>query len=521
MSRCSVRIALEIIMIDEYKLGRIDYEALKRPVRVDAEHPDFTKMKAKWKVVRDAETFAYEEYVIPPEYDRARIKSTRIAARNANYVARAVFTNFVTGTMSAWAGIATSKPAEIEVPSQMEYLKTDATEDRLSLSQLDRKCIRELGGYGRFVMFTDFPSVEPGLTAEQVANIDPKPRIRYYKSEDFINWDVGYFNGAYQLSFAVLRETVRTRVDGFTWAHAYQYRVVELDADGDMMITIRDKDGELVAEPIWPKFDNDYIHYIVLDVVGTEDNNTEVDEPPAFPIAHVNFGHLRNNASYEDNLDAHSQGTLFITSSLTPSQWSEMVAKRPVVMGSREGYYLGNQGSASLLQLEANQESDNAMKRKEEQMFAMGAHMITTATVNAPVATTHMNMGSKVAPIVNWVKNYNAALYQQFLNCARYLKAPENEIKLAYPTDFIPKAADAGVLAQLLAQQMGGVVSKSVLRAYNRQIGVIPETMTDDNIEEEISNENPLGVPFLPTLDTNPITKLPGTQPVDEGVVNV
>jgi len=429
---------------------------LTRKVKIDSEHPEYERMEDKWELVEEAESSCYRKHVIPPEYDPSKVRTARVAIRNANYISRAIYTNYTYGTMSALVGIATKKPPLIELPPALEYLENDMTEDRLPLSQFTRKALRNLAGYGRFIMLTDFPSIEPGLSAEQVAKIDPKPRIRYYKAKDMPNWDIGYRNGAYQLTFAVFREHVRLRIDGFAWACGVQYRVCELDDEGRYMVTIRDKGGNLISPPMWPQFDGQYLDYIPIDIVGAEDNNTEVDEPPMWPIAHVSFGHLRNSANYEDNLDAHGQGTLFVTSDLTTSQWQELTAKKPVVMGSREAYFLGKQGTATLCQLGANQEVANAMRHKEEQMLALGAHQITNANANAPVATTELNMGSKSAPLINWVKNFEAALYNQLVNCARYLKANEEQINISFPTDFLPKTADAAVLTAMLAQQMGG-----------------------------------------------------------------
>lgn len=473
---------------------------LSRQVKIDAEHPQYHKVKCKYELVEDAEESCYQKHVIPPEFESSKVRTNRTVQRNSNYIARAIYTNYVYGTISALVGIATKKYPMVELPPALEYLEWDMTEDRLPLAQFTRKVLRGIAGYGRFIMLTDFPSVEAGLSAEQITKIDPKPRIRYYKAQDMRNWDVGYRNGAYQLILAVFREEVKVRVDGFAWACDVQYRICELDDEGRYMVTIRDKGGNLISEPMWPQYDGQYMDYLPIDIIGAEDNNAEVDEPPMWPIAHVNFGHLRNSANYEDNLDAHGQGTLFVTSDLTASQWQELTAKKPVVMGSREAYFLGKQGSATLCQLGANQEVATAMRHKEEQMLALGAHQITNANANAPVATTELNMGNKTSPLVNWVKNFEQGLNNQLVNCARYLGVDEADINVTFSTDFLPKTADSTVLTALLAQQMGGIISKKILRDYDRTIGVIPEGVTDEDIESEMSDENPLGLSAMPDI---------------------
>ncbi len=487
---------------------------------IDAKHPDYDKMKDKWQLVDDAEASCYEKHVIPPVYP-GRYTTARVSFRNANYIARAIFSNFVYNTLSVLVGTATYKEPNIVLPEALEYLRNDCTEDRLSINQFTRKSLRNVAAKGRWVMLTDFPVIDKGLTSEQIAKIDPKPHIRYYKAEDFGNWDYVNYNGGKKLSWACLREEVRRRVDGYKWACEYQYRILELDENGYYRFMLRNKDDkDLLEDWVYPRFNGQLIDYIPLDVVGAEDNNLEVDEPPMHPLAHINFGHLRNSASYEDNLDAHAQGTLFIASTLNASQWKEMTAVKPVMMGSREGHYIGAPGStATLTQLQAGQELANAMSHKEQQLLAMGAFMFVSASSNAPVETTQMYMGSKNSPIVNYVKNYQQALYNQFVNCARFLNVAEEGININFPVDFIPKNADATVMGQLLAQQMAGIVSKRVLRDYDRNVDLLPEGMTDEDIDKDIAKENadPLGGVIIPIDNPNdPKPPEQGTKSIKE-----
>ena len=469
----------------------------------------------KWQLVEEAEASCYKKHVIPPTYTSSGNKA-RISVRNDNYIARAIYSNFVYNTLSVLVGTATYKEPTIELPSALEYLKEDCTEDRLSLNQFTRKSLRNVASKGRWVMLTDFPAAMEGKTSEQITKIDPKPRIRYYKAEDFGNWDDTNFDGGKKLSWACLREEVKVRIDGYKWACEYQYRIVELDEYGYYRFMIRDKAGkDLLENWVYPRYNGQLIDYIPLDVIGAEDNNLEVDEPPMFPLAHVSFGHLRNSASYEDNLDAHAQGTLFIASTLNPSQWKDMTAVKPIMMGSREGHYIGEPGStATLTQLQAGQELANAMLHKEQQLLAMGAFMFVSANANAPVETTQMYMGSKNSPIVNYIKNLQQGLHNQFVNCARFMGVSEEGIDINFPVDFIPKSANPELMGQLLAQSMGGIISKQLIREYDRNVDLIPDGMTDEDIDKQIAEENadPLGGVIIP-ID-NPNDPKPQDEPV-------
>jgi hypothetical protein len=451
-------------------------------------HPDYMKHQLKWAIVRQAIASEYWSHVIPPEFTKG--KNYRVTKRNENYIARAIFSNFTIGTRNALVGTATQKDPMIDLPPVMEYLGDDCTEDRLTIKQLIRKALGEIEEVGRFVMLTDFPAIELGKTGEEIKILNPLPRIRTYKAEDCINWDTNGVMGGQIINFVVLREQIKSRIDGFEWALTYQYRVLELDAESHYFYTIRDIDGAIKFGPVYPRYNGQLFDYIPIDVVGSEDNNLEIDESPLYPIAHVNFGHLRNSASYEDNLDAHAQGTLFLTSTMSFSQWKEMTDVKPVIMGSREGHYIGQPGSeAKLVQLAPGQELANAMKQKEEQMLAMGAHIITNLSAKAPVATTQLNMGNKTSPLVNHVKNIEQGLVNQLKNCALFLGVDPELVNLDLPKDFIPRIADASVMQQVLAHEMGGIISKRIVREYDRGVDLIPDGMTDEEIDAEILAE--------------------------------
>ncbi len=460
---------------------------------IHSEHPQYTEYKKKWQVVDDAIKSKYESYIVPPEYGT----DTRSTARNQAYVDRAIFTNYTIGTRNALVGIATQKDPVLELPPGCEYLEWDCTADRLTLKQLIRKSLGAVVEKARFALLTDFPALDTGKTAEEMTALQRTgravPRIYCYKAEDLINWDVDNSGGEQRLNFAVLREEVRVRIDGYQWGCDYQYKVLALDEDGYYFITIRDKGDNILFGPHYPLFNGNKLDYIPLDIIGSEDNNVEIDESVLYPIAHVNFGHLRNNANFEDNLDAHGQGTLFLTSDLSLSQWQELTAQRPVVMGSREGYFLGKQGTATLCQLGPNQIASDAMKQKEEQMLAMGAHIITVTSANAPVETTQLNMGSKMSPLVSFVKNVEQGISNQLQNCALCLGANPELVVLDIPKDFIPKVANPTIMQAMLAQHMAGIVSKRIIREYDRGVDLIPDGITDEDIDAELSEEDPLG----------------------------
>lgn len=453
---------------------------------IKSTHPEYDCAKDKWQDVRDAVTANYKGKVIPIEYGT----SSRVTTRNKNYIDRAIYYNFTACTLRTLVGLATQKDMIVNLPKALEYLKTSCTPDKLTLEQLRRYGIGEICQTSRAILLTDFPELPANPDSETVSKINPKAKILRFKAEELESWDTIEKNGEEILCFMKFKREVTKRVSRWEFKKATQYTVLELNDAGHYVYTILDEQENILKSGT-PKVNGVPLEYIPVDIAGGDDNNLEVDESYLYPIAHVNFGHLRNSASYEDNLDAHGQGTLGITSDLSVSQWKELTKNRPIMLGSREAYFLGKNGDMKLCQLQANQESAAAMLRKEQQMVAMGASIITEASANAPVETTQIHQGNKAAPLVNFVKNFEQALNNQIRNCALFngIEYEDDTYGVECPKDFIPKVVNPQVMAQLMVQYGAGLLPARIVNLYNRQVDLIPDSENEDELIAEAQAE--------------------------------
>lgn len=469
---------------------------------ITSEHPEYTEHKDKWQLVRDAVKSKYHCYVIPPEYGTTR----RVLARNANYIARAVYTNYTLGTRNAWVGLATSKPMDVELPAQLEYMRENATPDKKTLEQLRRYGLGEMSEASRIIMLTDYPAMPLGLSQEEQQQYNALPKIYTYISEDVINWDCGVYGSDYKLNFLVLREKITVRVDGFKHEEAFQYKVLELDENSHYFYRIYDAEGNVVfpedRSKEYPTKNGKLWDYIPVDIASTEDNNWCMDESPLWPIAHINMGHVRNNASYEFNIDMHGRATLGIAADMTIDDWMRLTKNKPIEMGGMDAIFLGRQGSMSLCQLGPHQEAREAMQLKQDQIFAIGGNIITQQSSNAAVATTEINAGSKSSPLVNFVSNFEQALNNQLRNCAEIVGADPNAVKVSMDKDFVPKTADPQVMAQLLQQYSVGIIPASIIQEYDRKRDIVPGNITNEDLEAEIA-QNTHKNPLLPVNQDN------------------
>lgn len=457
---------------------------------VNSTHPDYDYHAKQWEVVRDCIKSDVRKHLLPIEFG----KSPRVLARNKKYMDMAIFNNFTLNTLYGLVGTALLKGAEIELPPELEFMREGSTGDGLTIEQLIRKSLGEVVQMGRYALLSDFPDMALGLTAEQVTQLQPLPHIYSHNAEDVMNWGYRYINGVQMVDFVVIREHVYARdKDGYKWQEYAQYRVLQLDDNNDFFYNLVDGDSKVLTDDLYPMVNGKRWKKIPITFIGSEDNNLSVDVSPLFPIAHVNIGHYRNSASLEDNADAHSQGTLAVTSSLNASQWEAMNKGRPLVMGSREGYFLGQSGSMTLVQLPENQLSMKMMEQKEEQMIMLGAHLMTSANANAPVETTRMQLGAKISRLATIVDNVEAGITNALRDCAEYLGANPDLVKISMSREFIQESADPVLMQALAAQWQTGAIPLEILHDYSRKVNIIPRETTTEELISQIGKESPLG----------------------------
>lgn len=470
----------------------ISLEIIEMAIKVDSEHPEYTKHKKKWQLVRDAIDSCVDHHIIPPCFNKDR----RSLWRNENYIKRAVFDNYTINTRLGLVGTALREDPTIELPPELDYIEEDATCNGLTLKQVIRKALGENIEVGRYGGFVDYPNVSLGLSGEQVAALGLKTKIHLFPTEDILDWQVEDYYGNKYLSLVKLREKVTRRLDDFTTACAWQYKILKLDDNGVYYYYLTDIEHKIVSEPIYPRQNGKLMDHIPFYFLGAEDNDPEVDNSPLYPIAHVNIGHLRNSASYEDNLDAHAQGTLIVTSTMSGSEWREHTQQRPFMMGSREGHYIGQPGSdAKLLQLQAGQELASAMRQKEEQMTMMGAYMlIKENSSNISTDTSKMQIGPKVSRLDTLVTNTEDWLKDLLEEVALFEGANPELIVVQLSHNFIPENADPLVMAQLAAQWQSGLIPHGYVLDYDRKVDLIPRDVTNEEIIAEINKESPMGI---------------------------
>jgi len=402
----------------------------------------------------------------------------------ASYKKRAVYMGVTGRTQEALVGAIFRKELSFtdDIPTQLEFINTDFDGEMGSIEQVAKRTASDILVAGRFGFLVDFPAVGE-MTREQEINSGVKPYTTSYSAENITNWETVKVRGVRKLALVVLKEMDLQHKNGdiFQLEEVTRYRVLRL-VQGFYIQELYSADGEII-ETVEPKMGGKSMTSIPFFFVGSVDNKPSVDEIPLEGIADINIAHYRNSADFEKNLYIHSGGTLTITTSMDNDAWKQM-NPNGVVVGADQGLFLGDSGSASLLQLEPASAVDEAMQRKEQQMISIGARLITTSAINETAEAARIATSSETSALNTIVTNIESALNQCLDVMTGFMSLNDApEIKLNRQFFDTTLTAQEWMAANVAADR--GDISQSDIRRILRKANIIDSSRTDTDIDNE------------------------------------
>lgn len=412
------------------------------------------------------------------------------------YKLRAAFYNVTRRTLSGLVGQVFMRDPIMEIPAVLNPLIEDATGTGVNLIQQAKKSLSMTLAYARSGIFIDYPESE-GATVEDIASGAIRPTISSYLPQHIVNWRVVERGAIEMLSLVVLAETFLIADDGFETKHGLQFRVLKLV-------------GEVYVQEIWREaiptewkedirrnvlyelyktvtptdYHGNTINYIPFKFIGSEDNNTEIDDPAMYDMAAMNIAHYRNSADYEEACYIMGQPTLVITG-LTDEWALKVLPASGVTFGSRGGLPLPQGGDAKLLQAGENSMIKEAMDTKELQMIALGAKLVEQKQVQRTAFETKVEATSEGSILSSTAKNVSAA-YKWALEVASIFVADsEVTCKFELNTDFdIARMTPEEVKSVIATWQAGGITFEE-MRTSLRKAG----TATEDDVKAKAKIE--------------------------------
>lgn len=465
---------------------------------VSDKHPEYSNNSPAWAIVRDCVEGARKiekggaKYLPKPNPSDTSAENTE---RYNAYRERANYVNFTGFTKDGMLGMVFRRDISTNFTSTLEYIEDDATGGGITFDQMARSITGNLLEAGREGLLVEYPEAAQGLTQAQVQAQNLRASILPYRAEDIINWRTHMVGGVKKLSMVVLREPKKIPTDdGFSFEEKVYHRVL-LMKEGMYVQNIYNENDELLAQEngtgdIIPKDANgntwDEIPFVF---VGAQNNDEIVDKAPLYDIAEVNIGHYRNSADYEESSFMVGQPTPY-AAGLSQS-WVDSVMKDGVLIGSRSFVLLPEGGSAGLLQAAPNTMPREAMQDKEVQMVKIGARIIEDSNTNETREGAKIRFGGQTSKLATVVGNVESALIAALEFVQRFMGG-DGESTVEMNREFYDATLDPQMVIAMIQLSDRGFIAKPDFRQVLRSAGVIAADRTDDDIDDDVEQDDPL-----------------------------
>lgn len=463
-------------------------------------------------------------------------KSAENVARYKGYKGRAVFYNVARRTLAGLSGQVFARDPVSEIPDALDVVETDATGTGVSSAQQAKRLLNYALAYARGGIYVDYPNTgEEGATKQELDAGHLRPTITVCDPNTVVNWRTITVGAKTLLSLVVIAETWPFYDDGFEIKHGCQFRVMSLEYDtdengnvvGDTKYKVeiwreknptvwngdsipKNKAYQVSEGPFYPTDpEGNNLSEIPFMFVGSENNDTSVDNPPFIDLCELNLAHYRNSADYEEACYVMGQPTYWF-SGLT-QEWVKDVLGGQIKLGSWGGVPLPPNSSAGLLQMNPNTMPFEAMGHKENQMVALGAKLVEQKSVQRTATEAQQDEAAESSFLAATAKNVSAAMEWAFKWCSVFMGLDETTIVYQLNTDFDLMKLSAADRAETIKEWQGGALTFAEMRAVLRKGGVATEDDAEakKKIDQEKADEiaaaaKAMEGDFIPGSKANP-----------------
>jgi hypothetical protein len=463
---------------------------------VDTKHKErdgwLTKAELVEDVVEGEVKAKGEKYLPRPNpSDISRENQDRYAA----YLLRAIFVNYVGRTLRGLVGAAFSKAPACVVPDDLKYVEKDIDGAGMSVYQ-QSQCVLGEGVMtaGMTCLFVDYPPAGPELStvqARRTANIRAKTLV--IEGEDVLNFRTEAVNGQVKLTLFTYKSDVSTP-NGFTETITPQITALQLINGVYTVSNYRKADDKpnspwvLVGEPRTP-LDGDGRQWDVIPIifVRADHNAPGYCDSPLYDMAEVSLGHWRNSADYEDSVYMCGQAQPW-ASGIDIAHYQALKAEK-VMWGSRTLFPVPQGGQVGIAQAQPNLLVAAAMDKKEQQLVALGARIISkdSATKTATQAASDTQAEHSVLSLAcsNVSDAYTLAL--QYM--ARYERVDPKDINYAINQEFTRAELTPQLLTAVTGLLNTGQWPLTDFWGWLRRVEMIDPAKNDETIKGEIEGQ--------------------------------
>lgn len=467
-------------------------------------HPEYSERKDDWKVMRDT----YKGEAVVKDARETYLPATKsmkldgmkrgelgLDAYEA-YLLRAVFPEYTKEAVEAYVGLLHQKPATIELPESMEFLRDKATVNGESLIALLRRINEEQLVTGRLGLLLDLPRT-PTLAS-------PLPYIAMYAAESVRNWDAAELEqGESVLNLVVLDESGSKRTGAFDWTAITRFRVLQLGTLAEneepgksrYLNGVFEVDG-VNGEPVYVESDmkEPILRGVTLEqipfvFVNSKDNVPSPDVSPLISLARLCLAIYRGEADYRQNLFMQGQDT-FVTIGDMKKSSSDLNA----LSSEGEGDALRT-GAGSHVALDAGgdakyvgvnstglSEQREALKNDRQRAETRSGQLIQASGDAESGEALKTRVAAQTATLNQIAISGAAGLERMLKICAEWMGADPTKVKVQPNLEFADFEMTGKNLIDLMtARSMGAPLAKRSIHAL-----MVDQGLTKMDYETEI-----------------------------------
>lgn len=458
---------------------------------IDAEHPQYTKHKDKWKLIDDV---LCEENLVDYLIElNPKDKSQLNKDRNKAYKERAVFYALAGYTASGMLGTVYSKLPEVDVPSAIDYVKYNVDGRGNSITQQSKVVVSDVVSKSRSGLFVTFPATKGAISKADVVSGKFVPSIHYIHAKRIVNWAEAQIGSKIFLSLVVFKDT-KSSLEDYEHKDVDVYRELYIDPDDGIYKErhwIENDKGQWEVDGNGiqiPKGANGQpMSEIPFTFVGAENNDPDVDKPMMHGMCSVNISHYRNSADLEDSSWFAGQPQPWMSGLDLTQENIDLMEKNNIYFGSRNVIMAPEGGTFGVASSPANPLVRQLMVDKVEMMIGIGARMITPGGVAKTAEQSSNERETQHSQLSLATSNVSAAYMKCFGWIGIYTGIDLSEAIFKLNDDFNKIGATPAELKEIIIGFVGGSIPIGDYVAYMKKYGVFDEEKSVEDYSDLIS----------------------------------
>lgn len=441
---------------------------------VTTTHPDYDAHIEDWQMMADAldgerkikraGTLYLPETSGMRELRREDVKGADDLFQS--YKQRASYPLWVKDSLRTMMGLVAKQDLEVQLPSAMASLETEATTDGFPLTQLFLRVVSAALTKGRAPLMGDFDD-------------RARPYVAEYSAESAINWREDAMSGRRDLTLVVLEEEIlRDEFDEFSVETDKVYRVLDI-ADGRARVRLLDESGAPVADDELLGRENgadiEALAYLPVVFVGSTDNNADVDEIPLLTMAQKALEYYQ--------LSADLRAAMHYTTHPQPVVTGLPDDQELRVTGPQAAWVLPEGGDAKYMEATcAGMEMvSGEMDKARNAAMEVGAKVLDQGVESGDARRARQD--DQHTTLAGVVKQAAAGIEQLLKYLADWMGANPDDVVVSIEPKFSRDEIDAAMMAIIRDLTLAGEVPRQVLFEALRKTGITE--LTDEQLEAQ------------------------------------